>query len=270
MVNDFPQALTIAGSDSDGSSGMEADLRAFFQCHVYGLVIQTTAVAGNSFGVFDKFTLPVNFIESEFKNLAVDFKIKATKTGMLPNSEVISLVAKEYRRFNLGPLIVDPVIISKRGAFLMDESGIKKLREQLLPLATVLTPNFLEAQRLADFEIYNDNDVLKVAKILRGFGAKNIIIKGGHNFQSDQKLVRDLVLLESGDYFWLENRYVNTDRINGTGDTLSALITAEIAKRRDVKSAIIFANKNTYRALSNPIGVGHKFGPINHWKIKED
>ncbi|BDR58599.1 bifunctional hydroxymethylpyrimidine kinase/phosphomethylpyrimidine kinase [Xylocopilactobacillus apicola] len=270
MTNEFPQALTIAGSDSDGSAGIEADLRSFFQCHVYGLVIQTTAVAGNSYGVFDRCSLPNDFIRSEFTNLASDFKIRAAKTGMLPDSQMISLVAEEYQKTDFGPLVVDPVIVSKHGAILMDEPGVNTLREKLLPLSTVITPNFKEAQALTELQIKDDQLIKQAAKKMQSWGAKNVMIKGAHNFESEQKSVRDFVLLADGSTFWLENDYVDTKRINGTGDTLSAIITAELAKGKNVKDAIIIANKNTYRALKQPINVGHQYGPINHWQIKED
>lgn len=270
MTNRFPQALTIAGSDSDGSAGMEADLKAFFQCNVHGLVVQTTAVAGNSYGVFNSCSLPKGFIKSEFKNLAADFKIRAAKTGMLPDAEMISLVASEVKKYNISPLIVDPVIYSKHGVILMDDSGVSKVRKELLPLAEVLTPNFKEAKKLTEIEIENDRQVEQAAKKLQLCGARNIMIKGSHHFDSDQTKVRDYVLLADGSSFWLENNYVDTQRINGTGDTLSAIITAHLAKGKSVKEAIISANRNTYQALANPIEVGHKFGPINHWQIKED
>ncbi|BDR56468.1 bifunctional hydroxymethylpyrimidine kinase/phosphomethylpyrimidine kinase [Xylocopilactobacillus apis] len=270
MENDFPQALTIAGSDSDGSAGMEADLHSFFKRKVYGLVVLTAAVAGNSYGVFNRCNLPEDFIQAEFKNLAADFKIRAAKTGMLADAPLISLVAKEYQKYDLGPLVVDPVIVSKHGAILMDDPGIDMLRSKLLPLATILTPNFKEAERLTEMDIKDDSMIIKAASKLRSWGAKNIMLKGSHAFDSQQKVVRDYVLLEDGSSFWIENSYIDTKRINGTGDTLSAIITAELAKGENIRQAIMTANENTHRALADSILVGHKYGPINHWKIKEN
>lgn len=270
MTNKFPQALTIAGSDSDGSAGIEADLHSFFQQKVYGTVILTAAVAGNSYGIFDSFTLPKDFIKQEFKNLGADFKIRASKTGMLASTDLISLVAQEYQKYDFGPLVVDPVIVTKHGAFLVEKDGIEAFKKLLFPLATVVTPNFHEAEALTGLTLNSDQMVKQAAVQLQKLGAKNIIIKGSHNFDSSQKTVKDFVLLMDGDSFWLENDYINTQRINGTGDTLSAIITAQLALGKTVKDAIIIANEQTHQALEASIDVGHKYGPINHWKISDN
>lgn len=267
MANEFPQALTIAGSDADGSAGIEADLHSFFQQNVYGTVVLTAAVAGNSYGIFDSVTLPESFIQQEFKNLAADFKIRAAKTGMLATTELISLVAQEYQKYDFGPLVVDPVIVTKHGAFLVEKAGIEAFKNLLFPLATVVTPNFHEAAALTGLTLDSDQTVMQAAEQLQKLGAKNVIIKGYHDFDSQQKQVKDFALLADGSSFWLENAYINTTRINGTGDTLSAIITAQLALGKSVKTAMITANEKTHQALKSMIAVGHKYGPINHWQM---
>ncbi|WP_439425578.1 bifunctional hydroxymethylpyrimidine kinase/phosphomethylpyrimidine kinase [Oenococcus alcoholitolerans] len=264
MVNDFPQALTIAGSDSDGSAGVQADLHSFFQRHVYGASVLTACVAGNSYGIHDSVNLPISFINNEFKSLADDYKIGASKTGMLSDSELVDAVVENYKKYDFGPLVVDPVITTKHGNMLLEQSAYQTLRDHLIPLAAVITPNFFEAQKLAEMDIKSENDMVTAAQRLKKLGAKNIIIKGSHS-DPKQKKVSDYVLLESGDDFWLTGDFYDTERKNGTGDSLSAVITAELAKNNSVEDAIRVAKKFVDQAIASQIPVGHKFGPINHW-----
>lgn len=264
MTNTFPQALTIAGSDSDGSAGMQADLHTFFARGVYGASVITACVAGNSYGIHASVPMPTDFIDQEFADLAADYHIRAAKTGMLADSELINDVVKNYQQADFGPLVVDPVIMTKHGNQLLEESAFQTLRTQLLPLATVLTPNFFEVEKIAETTIKTDDDMVAAAHRMQEMGAKNIIAKGSHALP-DQTTVRDFVLLENGDSFWLSQPYHATDRVNGTGDSLSACITAELAKGTPMRQAITLAKAFVNTAIGQPIEVGHKFGPINHW-----
>ena len=268
MANEFPQVMTIAGSDSDGSAGMQADLYTFFARKVHGAAVMTAAVAGNSYGIHANIALPTDFIDQEFADLADDYHILAAKTGMLADSTLIRNVVKNYKKYDFGPLVVDPVIMTKHGAQLLEESAFATLREELVPLATVITPNFFEAEKLAEMKITSDADMEAAARKIKAMGAKNVVVKGQHH-DSTQTEVRDFVLLESGKSFWLTETYVNTDRVNGTGDSLSACITAEIAKGVDIETAIRTAKKFVHVAIANEIQVGHKFGPINHWAYQD-
>ncbi|AVI94526.1 Hydroxymethylpyrimidine/phosphomethylpyrimidine kinase [Oenococcus oeni] len=267
-INSFPQAVTIAGSDSDGSAGAQADLHAFFSRHVYGMSILVAAVAGNSYGISAGHNFPLDFIDAEFKALADDFHIKSAKTGMLADSELILDIVKNYQKVQFGPLVVDPVITTKHGAKLLEDEAIDTLRERLLPLAEVVTPNFSEAQVITGSELKDQNELVEAAEKIQKFGAKNVVIKGTHLIGSKQKKVSDYVLLENGDGYFLSEEYIDTSHINGTGDTFSAVIAAEIAKGETVKNSIEIAKKATHQAIVKTIGVGHKFGPINHWAIE--
>ncbi|GMA69797.1 hydroxymethylpyrimidine/phosphomethylpyrimidine kinase [Leuconostoc litchii] len=274
MINDFPQVLTIAGSDSDGSAGLQADLHTFFIRNTYGMSVLVAAVAGNSYGIHAAETLPLEFIEKQFEVLADDFHIRASKTGMLSDDKLIETVVKAYQKYNFGPLVVDPVITTKHGAQLLKESAFKALKEQLLPLATVATPNFFEAQLLTGRVIDSEQQQVAAAKDIQALGVQNVIVKGWHN-QENQNEVADYVLLADGTEFWLRHPYFITTHINGTGDTLSATIAAEISKGQDIATAIRIAHDITTTAIAHEIAVGHKFGPINHWaaqtyKQKED
>lgn len=263
MANEFPQAMVIGGSDSDGSAGIEADLHSFFMRGVYGTVALTAAVAGNSYGIHDSVTLPLPFIAKEFEVLADDLKIKATKTGMLADAELIDTVADNLEKYDFGKLVLDPVIVTKHGALLMEADAFNTLKKRLIPLADVMTPNFYEAEHLVDRKLTSKDDIITAAKELQDLGAKNIMIKGQRS--ADLDTVDDYVLLEDGKSFWLPAPFFDTDRRNGTGDTVSAVIAAELAKGSDVESAIRTARAFVSEAIMHPIEVGHKFGPINHW-----
>lgn len=187
MTEQYPQALTIAGSDSDGSARHASRFTHIFRRHIYGTAVMTAAVAGNSYGIHDSVTLPTSFIDQEFKDLADDYQVKASKTGMLADSELIRTVIKNYQKYDFGPLVVDPVITTKHGNMLLEESAYKTLRDELIPLATVITPNFFEAQKLAEMEINTKDDMIKAAQKLKDLGAANIMIKGSHHHPGQKK-----------------------------------------------------------------------------------
>lgn len=267
MSNEFIQVATIAGSDSDGSAGAQADLHSFFARGVYGTSILVAAVAGNSYAIHDAHPFPVSFINSEFKALADDYQIRAIKTGMLANEEIINCVADNLEKYHFGPLILDPVIMTKFGDELLEADAYETLKNRLIPLAEVITPNFFEQQKLAELTIQSDEDVVRAARKIKALGAKNIVAKG-RKYEENQTVIRDFVILADGTEFWLEAPFYKTNRINGTGDTLSAIITAEIAKGESVEQAIRTAKAQVTQAIAHPIAVGHQFGPINHWQIE--
>lgn len=267
MVEEI-QVVTIAGSDSDGSAGAQADLHSFFVQNTYGMTILTAAVAGNSYGIHAVQNMPTEFITAQFSALADDFHIRATKTGMLANTEIMHTVVENYQSVDFGPLVVDPVITTKHGNRLLEVEAIDTLKQQLLPLATVTTPNFYEAQILADMQIMSMQDIETAALRIQKLGVPNVMIKGRHD-NDDQEIVVDYVLLADGRHFTLSEPFIKTQRINGTGDTLSATITACLAKGESVEQSIRTAKKATHNAIANEIEVGHKFGPINHWAIQK-
>ncbi|WP_164508331.1 bifunctional hydroxymethylpyrimidine kinase/phosphomethylpyrimidine kinase [Companilactobacillus kedongensis] len=264
MMNEFTQVLTIAGSDSDGSAGAQADLKTFMARGVYGMSVLTAAVAGNSYGIHDSVNMPISFIKSQIKDIKDDFKVSAFKTGMLSDSEIIHTIAEEIKDGSFGTFVLDPVIITKHGAMLLEEEAYQTLIDELFPLADLITPNFYEAKKLSGLELNTKEEIVKAAHKLRDLGPKNIMIKGEH---ADDSLdyVEDFVLLEDGQSFWISEPYIKTDHVNGTGDTLSSSIVAEMAKGSSMEEAIRISKTFTYRAIKNEIDVGHKFGPINHF-----
>ncbi|MBW1606287.1 bifunctional hydroxymethylpyrimidine kinase/phosphomethylpyrimidine kinase [Lactobacillus sp. Sy-1] len=269
-MQQFPEALTIAGIDSDGGGGMPIDLKTMMAMHVYGLSVITTTVAANSYGIIDSHRLPNRFIENEFKALTADYDIKACKTGLLDSKELIDLVADNYEHHDLGPLVVDPVILAKTGEVLLDSAAIKALKERLIPIATIITPNYYEAEQLTGITITDQSGMLKAARHLMKLGCSNVMIKGRHDRDGEaQPQVNDLVMLSSGDYFWLTGPYFKTQRKNGTGDALSAAITAGLAKGQSVEQSVRAAKQYVDQAIQNEIIVGHKYGPINNWAGSE-
>lgn len=268
MVNEFPQVVTIAGNDSDGSAGGPADLHTFFARNTYGMMILTAAVAGNSYGIQDQRTMDLPFINQQFKSIADDFDIKAAKTGMLADQPIIQTVVDNLKQVSFGALVVDPVISTKHGATLLELDAIQAVQNELLPLATVTTPNIYEGELLADMSIETADDMETAAQKIQSFGAKNVLLKGRHS-EDDQQEVRDLLLLENGEKRWLTAPYVPTTHINGTGDTLSSVIVSELAKGATVLEAATLAKELTYQAIANTIEVGHQFGPINIWQAQD-
>ncbi|MBA1433787.1 bifunctional hydroxymethylpyrimidine kinase/phosphomethylpyrimidine kinase [Bombilactobacillus bombi] len=263
MLNSFPQAVTIAGSDCDGSAGLQADLNTFQAQKVYGMSIVTAAVAGNSYGIFDSVALTTDFIDAQFKALATDFKIRAVKTGMLTDQATIECVVKNLQHYQWPNLVLDPVIITKHQALLLETKAYQTLIKELWPLALLVTPNFFEAQKLSGLKLATSLQIQQAAQRLQELGAKNVLIKGTHDDPQQQK-VRDYVLFEDGTEKWLEADLIHTTHVNGTGDTLSAAIAAQLALGKTLDASIQIAENYTHQAIAQEIAVGHKYGPINH------
>ncbi len=260
--------VTIAGNDSDGSAGMPADLHSFYARGVYGMGLLTAAVAGNTTGIYAQQVMPLDFIQKQFDVLADDFDIKAAKTGMVANSDVMNLVADNLEKYNFGKIVIDPVISTKHGNTLMDEDSYNTFIKRLVPLADIITPNFYEQRKLTGLELNDLDEVKKGAKMLQKMGAKNVLMKGRHD--GNEKEVTDLLLTEDGEFHTFTKPLFKTDRVNGTGDTLSAVIAAELAKGNSLLDSVKIAKDFTYEAISHPIVVGSKFGPINHLAAQED
>ncbi|MCH4170762.1 MAG: bifunctional hydroxymethylpyrimidine kinase/phosphomethylpyrimidine kinase [Lactobacillus sp.] len=265
-LKQYPQALSIAGSDSGGGAGMQADLKTIQERHVFGATVLVAITAQNTIGVQDALPLPENIIDAQFKSLAADLDVKACKTGMLADVTRVRAVVRNLKKYDFGPLTVDPVMVAKGGAPLLSEDAVAVVRDELLPLATLATPNLPEAEKLTGLTI-DDEAAMKQAGIaLQGLGVKNVIIKGGH-LSADQES-NDFVLLENGESFWLTSKRVDTIRTHGTGDTLSACITAELAKGVNIADAIRTGKDFVEAAIADGIIVGHGHGPLNHWALE--
>lgn len=257
------QALTIAGYDSNGSAGLSADLHSFYADGVYGHGVLTGVVAESASQITASQTLPTSFIEEEFKDLA-EFHITAAKTGMLINQNIIETVARYYSPTTFGPLVVDPVILTKRQDRLLNNDAMDAFCNQIIPLATVITPNFGEAEQLTGHSLQDEQAVMNAARELQQMGAQNVVIKGKY-LADQEEPIHNYVLLVNGCDFWIHNKFVKTTKLNGAGDSFSAIITAELAKGNPVEQAIKRANNFVDIAIHHPLTIGKNFGPINHW-----
>lgn len=262
------QALSIAGFDSGGGAGMQADLKVFQELMVYGTTVLTALPIQNTLGVKKVYDIPLASIEAQLEVVFEDFELSAIKTGMLFTSEIIQLVSNYLKNHDFGALVIDPVMIAKSGQKLLLDSAINNMIELLIPLATVITPNIPEAELLLKRSINSSKEMISAAYDLQKLGVKNVIIKGGHSESSTQS--DDLLLLEDGSYHWLTSTRYDTQNTHGTGCTFSAAITAELAKGKSILEAVEFAKEYIQMAISHPIAVGHGYGPTNHFAYREE
>lgn len=261
-INSFPQALTIAGTDSGGGAGIMADMKTMQECRVFATAVVVAVTAQNTVGVQNFQALSEEIINDQFSSLNDDLEIRACKSGMLADADHVDWVYQNLDKYDFGPFVLDPVMIAKGGAQLLSDQGIEMIKTKLIKLATLITPNMPEAERLIDDKIESQSGMLIAAQKIQKLGAKNVLIKGGHG---DSETVRDLVLLEDGNYFWMDSKRVHTDRTHGTGDTISSAIVSRLALGDDMRSAILFGKDFVEKAIKNTIQVGRGHGPLNHW-----
>ncbi len=258
-------ALTIAGSDSGGGAGIQADLKTFaFHC-VHGTSALTCVTAQNTTGVDRVDALPPAAVVAQIEAVARDIEVGAAKTGMLLNAEIIEAVAAAARAEAIGPLVVDPVMVSRAGAQLVDDLAVATLKEKLLPLAMVITPNRYEAQILGDLEIATLADMETAARRIFELGPQSVLVKGG-GMKGDLKGI-DL-WFDGAEFLRLPLEpvpAVETHNTHGTGCTLSAAIAANLALGRDLPTAIAQAKEYVTRALHHALDVGRGSGPVGHF-----
>ncbi|MDY4595117.1 MAG: bifunctional hydroxymethylpyrimidine kinase/phosphomethylpyrimidine kinase [[Pasteurella] aerogenes] len=262
------QALTIAGSDSGGGAGIQADLKTFQMRGVFGTSVITAVTAQNTLGVFDIHPIPLATIDAQLNAIAQDFTISAFKIGMLGTAEIIETVAQSLKRHNFGKMVLDPVMIAKGGSALLQQSAIAALKRELLPLAEVLTPNLPEARALTGVEVVDDKTAKAAALQLQDYGVKTVVIKGGHSQNSASEICQDWVFMPDRQIVLESPRY-HTLHTHGTGCTFSACLAAELAKGYSIEEAIRTAKAFISAAISHPLNIGHGHGPTNHWAYKD-
>lgn len=268
-MSNIPQVLTIAGSDSGGGAGIQADLKTFQMQGVFGTSVITAVTAQNTLGVFDIHAIPLETIRAQLQAVKNDFQIASAKIGMLGTAEIIECVADFLKDRPFGTLVLDPVMIAKGGAPLLQQQAVAALTTHLLPLADVITPNIPEAEALSGIEIHSEASIQQAAQILQKQGAKNVIIKGGHSLNSQSEQCQDWIFLADGSHLMLESPRFNTPHTHGTGCTFSACLTAELAKGEPLKSAVKIAKDFITAAIRNPLNIGHGHGPTNHWAYSQ-
>ncbi|AEI40081.1 bifunctional hydroxymethylpyrimidine kinase/phosphomethylpyrimidine kinase [Paenibacillus mucilaginosus] len=255
------KALTIAGSDSGGGAGIQADLKTFQMLDVFGTSAVTAVTAQNTLGVHGIYDIPLEGIERQIHAVLTDVGADAAKTGMLSQPQVIELVADCIAKAGLTRLVVDPVMVAKGGASLLAESARDALREKLLPLAAVVTPNLPEAEVITGLKLSSLDDMKKAAVVIvKEMGAGAAIVKGGHYEGAPTD-----VLYDGESFHLLSAERYETRHTHGTGCTFSAAVCAELAKGRTLLEAAHTAKKFITLAIRYELGIGGGHGPTNHW-----
>ncbi|KXH79738.1 bifunctional hydroxymethylpyrimidine kinase/phosphomethylpyrimidine kinase [Sporosarcina sp. HYO08] len=255
-------ALTIAGSDSGGGAGIQADLKTFQELDVFGTSALTAVTAQNTLGVHGVQAIDTEVVVAQIEAVLNDFTVGAAKTGMLFSAEIIEAVARTLRNYPRFPLVIDPVMIAKGGASLLLEEAVTALKEELLPLASLITPNVPEAEVLTGMTIRTVEDLTIAAEKLLEMGSEAVVIKGGHRL--DTALAEDYFVSASGESFLMRSPRIDTEDTHGTGCTFAAAITAELAKGVSIEEAVITAKHFIHAAIVEGLAIGQGHGPTNH------
>ncbi|MCZ7596032.1 MAG: bifunctional hydroxymethylpyrimidine kinase/phosphomethylpyrimidine kinase [Hyphomicrobium sp.] len=259
-----PIALTIAGSDSSGGAGIQADLKTFTVLGVYGASVLTALTAQSTRGVDAILPVPPEFVTQQIDAVAGDLDIAATKTGMLNDRATVLAVAAGVRRHALHPLVVDPVMVATSGDMLLQPDAVEAVRHELLPLADVITPNLAEAARLLDrLQATGEEEMEAQARALLALGPKAVLIKGGHGEGSE---ALDILVTRDAAPLRLALARVATPNTHGTGCTLSAAIAAYLACGAPLEEAVSAAKRYVHAALKAAAGakIGTGAGPVDH------
>jgi hydroxymethylpyrimidine/phosphomethylpyrimidine kinase len=256
-----PVALTIAGSDSGGGAGIQADLKTFHAFGVFGTSAVTAITAQDTHGVHGVHAIPVEVVQRQIQVVAEDLTPGACKTGMLATAELVEGVAATIRALGLANFVLDPVMVATSGDRLLDRDAEAAVIEALLPLSTVVTPNLDEARILAGRAVEDEADMREVAELLVRRGARAALVKGGH-LAGDTAI--DVLVDEAGTETWRRPR-IDTTSTHGTGCTLSSAIAAGLAHGRPLREAVADALDFAHRAIAEAPGLGGGHGPLNHF-----
>jgi hydroxymethylpyrimidine/phosphomethylpyrimidine kinase len=273
--------LTIAGLDPSGGAGIVADIKTFTAFGCFATAAVTSLTFQNTTGVFGAAHQTAEILRGQVEPVIEDFEISATKAGMLPTREIIEETARLVEENNLKNFVVDPVVRSTSGFDLIDDEALKFLVEKLFPLSAIVTPNLPEAERIARMKIENEKDIEKAAKIMQSFGAKSVLIKGGHipildfgfwildsNRAKDQRpktedrKARDFLFVGDEKYVF-EAEFFNTTATHGTGCTLASAIAANLALGKSLIEAVEIAKRFVTKAIRTAPNLGRGHSPIN-------
>jgi hydroxymethylpyrimidine/phosphomethylpyrimidine kinase len=264
-VTGIPVALTIAGSDSGGGAGIQADLKTFFALGCHGASALTALTAQNTVGVRGIHEVPSGFVREQIDAVADDLGVQAAKTGMLASAGIVEAVAEAIRDHAITKLVVDPVFVSKHRNTLLADSAIGALKERLIPLAEVITPNLFEAGALLGRDITTIDEMRVAAKELIELGPRSVLVKGGH---LDEERAVD-VFYDGAEFHELEDVRYDTEDTHGTGCALSAAIAARLAHGDELLEAVRAAKEFVSGAIRYGIRIGKGYGPVNPgWDLK--
>ncbi|EGA65163.1 bifunctional hydroxymethylpyrimidine kinase/phosphomethylpyrimidine kinase [Vibrio brasiliensis] len=260
-----PIVLTIAGSDSGGGAGIQADIKAISATGSYACSVITAVTSQNTLGVSAIHPIPVEHIESQLDSVFTDLNVVAVKVGMLADANIIAMVARKIRQYKPKYLVVDPVMVATSGDPLLAQSAVATLKEQLLPLADLVTPNLPESAALVGGEIpQNEQQMAEMVESLRALGAKAVLLKGGHLDEVENS--SDL-LIEQQSYDLLSAKRIKTTNTHGTGCTLSSAIASYLAQGNRLHKAVYLGKQYISQAIScaDELKVGSGHGPVHHF-----
>lgn len=255
-------ALTIAGSDSGGGAGIQADLKTFQELGVFGTSALTAVTAQNTHGVKSIQAMDLAMITAQIEAVVEDFSVNAVKTGMLFSAEIIHTVADALRNRDI-PLVIDPVMIAKGGASLLRDEAVEALKSVLIPMATVVTPNIPEAEVLTGLRLETNADITKAAEHILALGTSAVVIKGGH--RTDSAYAEDMFMSAAGEEFSVRAPWIRTKDTHGTGCTYAAALTAFLAEGQSLSQAVVSAKNFIHAAIEDGLNIGGGHGPTNHW-----
>jgi len=270
--------LSIAGLDPSGGAGTIADVKTFSAFGCFATAAITSLTFQNTIGVFGAAHQSAETVRDQVRPILNDFEVSAVKTGMLPTAEIIETVGSLIRENGLKNIVVDPVVRSTSGFDLIDNAALQSLIKTLFPLAHVITPNIPEAERISGIAVSDESDIKAAARQMQSMGAKNVLIKGGHgpNTKSGMRHVEPSTevkkakdyLFSGDDVHIFEADYIETNSTHGTGCTLSAAITANLALGNDLMASIDIAKRFVTEAIRTAPGLGHGHSPLNikNWK----
>ena len=252
-------ALTIAGSDSSGGAGIQADIKTMIANGVFATSAITALTAQNTTGVTDISTVTPEFLEAQLNAVFSDIYPDAVKIGMVASAQLIETIAKVLTSYKAKNIVLDPVMVATSGSKLIVGDAIKALEEKLLPIVTVVTPNIPEATVLSGLEIKNEEDMIDAAHFISETYHCSVLIKGGHQINDANDL-----LYRDGSYFWFRGKRINNPNTHGTGCTLSSAIASNLAKGYDLDTAVKRAKDYISGALAAMLDLGKGSGPMNH------
>lgn len=252
-------ALSIAGSDSSGGAGIQADIKTMTMNGVYAMSAITALTAQNTTGVRAIQEVSPAFLKAQIDAVFEDIFPDAVKIGMVASSDLIKVIAERLRFYEPGNIVVDPVMVATSGSSLMKTDAVKTLCQELLPLAMVVTPNIPEAQILAEQEIRDENDMLAAAKVIGDRYSCAVLLKGGHSVSD----ANDLLYVDD-EFLWFYGKRIHNPNTHGTGCTLSSAIAANLAKGYGLEAAVERAKAYISGALAAMLDLGHGSGPMNH------
>jgi hydroxymethylpyrimidine/phosphomethylpyrimidine kinase len=259
-----PTALTIAGSDSGGGAGLQADLKTFLACRVHGMSAVTAVTVQNSLGVSGVYELPPHAVAEQIESVATDIGVDAAKTGMLASAPIMVAIAEAVQRLGITPFVVDPVSASQHGDPLLQPDAMDALRNVIIPLATLITPNLNEVRLLTGIQVRERAEMEDAARALHALGPQWVLVKGGHLASGDAVDI----LYDGTSFTEFAGPRFPTKHTHGSGDTLAASITAALAVGLDLPSAVEAGKRFIAESVRGSFPLGSGLGPVGHfWRI---